>query len=76
MVIHSWLYLLFCGISILLFTGLVYGVIRMFRGRSAISPHFTGALPTPREALREPDLPEGQRDSPSDASRKELRHDQ
>ena len=54
-----WFAFLFFGIPILLIGGLVYGVVRFFRRKKIrASPQCTGALPTPREALREPDPPE------------------
>lgn len=54
-----WFAFLFFGIPMLLVGGLVYGVVRIFRRKKIdSSPQYTGALPTLREALREPDPPE------------------
>ncbi len=55
----TWFYFLFFGVPLLLIGGLVYGVVRFFRRKKIpASPQYTGALPTLREALREPDPPE------------------
>ena len=54
-------YFLCFGFAILLVIAAVYTVRGRARRKTPISPQCTGALPTPREALRELKPPQGQR---------------